>query len=249
MPPKSKKQQLYERRALTARLGKANKGDSAVVSDFQPNLTAEPESATAEGASSTETTETEDPSVHSPTPEDSEDPNVILEQFIEEWVMCLGREDTISLSLFLTYHFVKLFNFTKTKAAEYAGMMIRKTDCSVRQWKQDFLDNKGIPDNKQGKYQRTGVLWSSEELNWKATKYVRENANVKGQPNMTSLSFCRWVNDDLQNTSLPPGFPRRVSIQTARKWLHHLGFIVLSGKQGIFFDGHKHDDVVAERVF
>ena len=81
--------------------------------------------------------------------------------------------------------------------------------------------NGSIPDNKQGKYQRSGILWSSEELNKKACKCVRENANVKGKPNLTTASFCRWINDELlPNVSLPPGFPRRVSVETARKWLH-----------------------------
>ena len=81
-----------------------------------------------------------------------------LEQFIEDWVISLDREDTISLSLFLTYHFSNLMNFTSTKAAEYAAIMIGKSDRTVRQWRADFHDHKEISDSKQGQYQRTGVL-------------------------------------------------------------------------------------------
>lgn len=36
-------------------------------------------------------------------------------------------------------------------------------------------------------------------------------------------------------------------METARKWLHHLGFMVLDPKKGIFIDGHEQDDVVASR--
>ena len=46
-------------------------------------------------------------------------------------------------------------------------MMLGKSDRTVRQWRNDFIENGEIIDSKQGKYKRTGVLWSSEELNAK----------------------------------------------------------------------------------
>ncbi len=70
-------------------------------------------------------------------------------------------------------------------------------------------------------------MWSTEELNRKATKYVRENANVKGHPNLTVSKFCQWVNDDLPNTTLEPGFPQKIGLEMARKWMHELGFSVM----------------------
>ena len=49
---------------------------------------------------------------------------------------------------------------------------------------------------------------------------------------MTARSFCQWVNEELwPNESLELGFPRRVSIETSRKWLHELGFHVLDQKK------------------
>ncbi len=66
------------------------------------------------------------------------------------------------------------YNFTNTKAAKYASTMIGKPDHTICQWKADNVENGSIPDYKQGRHQRTGVVWSSEELNQKATKYVRE---------------------------------------------------------------------------
>ena len=44
------------------------------------------------------------------------------------------------------------------------------------------------------------------------------------------------------------GYPRRVSVETARKWLHELGFDVLQMWKGVFIDGHEHSDVVESRV-
>lgn len=77
---------------------------------------------------------------------------------------------------------------------------------------------------------------------------MQESAAVKGQPNITAPMFCEWVNQELlPNSSLEPGYPRKISVETARKWLHHLDFCVLTPSKGLFFDGHERDDVVAYR--
>ncbi len=76
--------------------------------------------------------------------------------------------------------------------------MIGKNERTVRQRKNVFFSNKGnFPDSLQGKYQGQGILWTHEELNEATTDYVRSNAVVKGKPNMTAISFCRWVNESL----------------------------------------------------
>ena len=105
-----------------------------------------------------------------------------------------------------------------------------------------------IPEIKQGQYQRTGVLWKNEILSKKACRYIRDNAVAKGKPNLTVGSFCQWVNEDLlPNETLEPGFPRKISVETARKWMHEMGFMVLTSKKGTFVDGHEREDVVDYR--
>ena len=131
-------------------------------------------------------------------------------------------------------------------ASEYASIMLGKSDRTIQQWKADFLEIGDIADSR---HQRSGILWSSEELNKKASKYIQENSNVKGMPNLTvSSSFCSWLNDELlPNSCLETGFPRHVSMETARKWLHQLRFEVLSSTKGLYFDGHEREDVVKAR--
>ena len=90
-------------------------------------------------------------------------------------------------------------------------------------------------------------MWSNEELDEKATRYIRENANIKGRPNLTVGKFCQWVNEDLLNTALEPGFPRQIALETARKWMHEVGFTVVAKKKGTFVNGHERDDVVLYR--
>ena len=154
----------------------------------------------------------------------------------------------MSLGLFLCFQLSKLLDLGETKAAELAGIMIGKSDKVVREWRSYFTQNGEIPQSQQGGYQRSGVLWTNEDLNKKATEYIRGNADLKGQPNLTVGKFCQWVNDDLlPNETLPPGFPRNVSVETARKWMHELWFEVVVKKKGTFVDGHEREDVVEYR--
>ena len=129
--------------------------------------------------------------------------------------------------------------------------MVGKTHWTIRQWKLDLIANDGVlPESKQGSYQRSGVLWQSEELNLRVREYFRLNAAVKGTLNLTAAAFCRWVNKSLlPNSTLEPGFPRKVGVETSCKWLHHLGFEVLSVSKGIFIDGHERDVVEARKLF
>ena len=92
------------------------------------------------------------------------------------------------------------------------------------------------------------TIMSNEEMCERARVYIRENAAPQGRPNLTAAAFCQWVNNDLlPNSTLDPGFPRRVSVETARKWLHNMGFDVLHTSKGVFIDGHKRPDVVESR--
>ena len=46
---------------------------------------------------------------------------------------------------------------------------------------------------------------------------------------------------------LPPHFPRTISVRTANRWLHNLGFTPKSHKKGLYVDGHEREDVVKSR--
>ena len=78
--------------------------------------------------------------------------------------------------------------------------------------------------------------------------HICENANIKAKANMTSVSFCKWVDEELlPNWVLEPGYPRRIGLEVVRKWLHHLEFHVLDQKKGIYIDRHKRDDIIEYR--
>ena len=50
--------------------------------------------------------------------------------------------------------------------------------------------------------------------------------------------FYKWVSDS---------FSVEISCETARRWLHYLGFDMSNHQKGVFFDGHDRDDVVTYR--
>ena len=239
MPPKSKRKLQLE----IARQSKRNKEESGSSID-----SGERRSSTIEIIPSFSDYDSEDDSTFDPEDEDF-DEEVNIHTYSQEWVESLDRDDLLSLSILLWYLVVGVLHFQLTEAAKVIGSVLGKSDRTVREWRSTFIGNKGeFPDTLQGKYQREGVLWQNEELNKLATKYVRENTSVKGRPNMTAVSFCKWVNETLlPNQVLTPGLPRHISVETGRKWLHELGFQILDHKKGTYVDGHERSDVVEYR--
>lgn len=169
--------------------------------------------------------------------------------YIEDWANSLSRDDQMSLAITLHYALVEVNNLPSNKTADLIASFMGKSERTIREWKYSFIENGGsFPESQQGKYIREGILWQNEELNEAASDYVRANAVVKGKPNLTAISFCHWVNESLlPNSILEPGYPRHVSVQTARTWLHELGFQVLDKKKGVYIDGHERPDVVEHR--
>ena len=55
---------------------------------------------------------------------------------------------------------------------------------------------------------------------------------MKGKCNLTVGNFFQWVNEKfLSNETLELGFHRRIAIETARKWMHEMGFQVLTAQK------------------
>ncbi len=173
------------------------------------------------------TTPTQNSSSEDSSDDDSDDDTrttaEILEDFSYEWLVELDRDDRRSLALFLCNVFTTKIGMQATAAAELTAEIVAKSDRSVRQWRTDVIKNKGrLPKTKQGCHERKGVLWQNEELSKMAKKYVQEQFLCKG-----TYYFCRWVNTFLlPNLTLEPGFPRKVSVSTCRRWLQAMGLKV-----------------------
>ena len=76
---------------------------------------------------------------------------------------------------------------------------------SVRAYRKEFFDNKfRFLECQQGKQERLLVL-NDENLRKTAAEWVRVNTFKRGEPNMTALNFCEYVNSTLlPSQHLPP---------------------------------------------
>ena len=93
------------------------------------------------------------------------DKDYLIHDFCDSWILQLGKDDRVNLGLFLCFQLEKVLAIGCTKAAEYAALMIGRNEQTVRQWRAKFFDNDGaVLESKQGKYQRSGILWFSESL-------------------------------------------------------------------------------------
>ena len=174
---------------------------------------------------------------------------VMADEPVQSWLDNLPRDDLQHMALLLYGRLPTIFGLSKTDTAAVVGEVLHKNERTIRRWVDDFVSNGGeFSDSQQGRYVRNNTLMSNEELCERAREYVRENAAPRGRPNLTAGAFCQWVNNELlPNSVLEPGYPRSVSVETARKWLHELGFNVLQMSKGVFIDGHERPDVVESR--
>ena len=111
----------------------------------------------------------------------------MAEEFIQEWVSVLSRDDLMSLVITLHY-LLDSCGVLQTVAASKIATLIGKGERIVRVVINFFKNAGSFPDSEQGHYQRKGILWQHEELCEAARDYVRSNAVVKDQILMLFLS-------------------------------------------------------------
>lgn len=77
----------------------------------------------------------------------------------------------------------------------------------------------------RGKHPKWISLMHNENFRLEATQYIREHGYVKGAPNLT---LAHWVAGK---------WDVEVCEETARLWLHDMGFTYRQFSKGFFFDG------------
>ena len=91
--------------------------------------------------------------------------------------------------------------------------------------------------------QKRAARWALSEypdLQERARQWIRSKANKKGTSNMRVNDFTTFVNTELLRVNTPSALVQGdgVTSETARSWLHYLGFSVLKKTRAIFKDGH-----------
>ena len=188
--------------------------------------------------------ENERPGTDSGSDDEDFDPQVAF----DNWIVSLRLSDRKMLSVLLMETLQKRFKIKATAAALEAAWITGFNEKTVRYYRKDFMDNKGkFKEEKRGKHKRV-CLFNDEDLRLQASMWVREYAVNKSGPNMTARNLCQWVNETLlPSSNLPPFFPRSITVITATRWLHRLGYRPKSHKKGAYVDGHERQDVVDYR--
>lgn len=183
-----------------------------------------------------------------PSSDDEELTDEKAQNCFDDWVVSLPALDRKMLAVSLSETFIKRQKMKATDAVVEAASFVGVNEKTVRSYRREFFSNKGkFKETKRGHYTRNSHL-QNEDLKLDAAMWVRENAHKKGAANMTASSFCQWVNDMLlEQHDIPPDLPHRISVSTATRWLHQLGFRPQSHKKGAYVDGHEREDVVAAR--
>ena len=108
----------------------------------------------------------------------------------------------------------------------------------------EFENTGDFADSLQGKH--TKLKWVlDEDRQEELREWIREHAAAQGKPRMRLTDFM----DHINKTILPEICPGcTVCEETARLWLHRLGFKRFCVKTGAYKDGHERPDNVEDRV-
>ena len=144
--------------------------------------------------------------------------------------------------------FIKKFNYRVKDAAELVGNYVCSEEKTVRTWRTQFYKNVGsFPLSSKGKYVRPSVL-DEEDIKEHAIAWLKQNIYSK-KTQVTAHSFMKFVNEDFlpSYSDLPENAPTQISLRSAYRWLHKMGFCYQKYKQGTYVDGHERSDVVKYR--
>jgi len=135
------------------------------------------------------------------------------------------------------------FRLTDVAAATEASLIAGFNEKTIRKWRHEFYNGNGnLPKSESGNLNRPYVL-NDENCRKKALSWLHSNA-YKKEKYLTADIFAAWINTDLlPSADLPPDFPKSITLRTARRWLHSLGFLPTPYKKGVYYDGHERDDV------
>ena len=85
-----------------------------------------------------------------------------------------------------------------------------------------------------GRHPKWVSLMLDENFRKDARKFIADNCYAKGKLNLTLSDFTKWIKEE-KGVS--------VCIFTASVWLHDMGFAHKQFSKGVYFNGHKRDDV------
>ena len=123
-------------------------------------------------------------------------------------------------------------------------------------WLHDYVTNGGrLQPSMRGRHRKTESYLSDQDIKAAAVLWLRNNilASKKKTDTTTPLTverFQEYINDELLKEILadPASKRKKIGLETAREWLHLLGFSYCRHRKGMYVDGHERSDVTIDRM-
>ena len=135
----------------------------------------------------------------------------------------------------------------KMKASEEVTQMVYiiskpYTAKWIRSMAKFYLNHQSFPVSCRGKHQKYHRLVDDEDIALRLRQWLRQESGSNG---IDVVHFKQYIEDFI----LPERIETRktISIRTAERWLHILGYRFEGYRKGIYFDGHEREDVVIYR--
>jgi hypothetical protein len=113
---------------------------------------------------------------------------------------------------------------------------------SIRKWAESYIMLGKIQLSKQGKHSKICTVITDEDVQKKLKEFLRGMETNFRIP----FNFMEALNNVLLR-EIPNAAPS-VCVDTARRWMHFLGFHPVSHAKGYYVDGHERPDVVDHRT-
>lgn len=112
----------------------------------------------------------------------------------------------------------------------------------IRFWAKSFLLTGLLPNFRQGKHAKIVSVISREDIRQTFRQLLRNMSDKDRSPE----TFQKLLNTDILMTI--PGAPPSISLDTARRWMHIVGFRPCKLRKHYYTDGHNREDVLAYRT-
>ncbi|KAF4685094.1 hypothetical protein FOZ60_006864 [Perkinsus olseni] len=136
---------------------------------------------------------------------------------------------------------------SKVQAEAVVSRLLGVSSKSLAAWTRDYEVNFEIAESKRGKHSKTfSPMYEENFAGFRdnLVSYIKENSvGPPGTANLTVNAVKDWVNTELQLVGNDC-----YSERTICRWLHYLGFELLTVKKTLYVDGHERPDVVADRM-
>ena len=112
----------------------------------------------------------------------------------------------------------------------------------IRSLAKFYLNHQSFPVSCRGKHQKYHRLVNDEDVALNLQQWLRKESGSNG---IDVAHFKQYIEDFIfpEHT----GTRKTISIRTANRWLHTLGYRYEGYRKGVYLDGHEREDVVAYR--